>query len=71
MSEFSRIITLLRKEKRNYAKTGRRAAGCLAGAFVALRKGIRECGLDFVVRVADFTVSRVIICWAAARTAAV
>ena len=51
---FSRIITLLRKE-RGYSQ--KKAAGDLGVSQALLshyEKGIRECGLDFVVRVADY-----------------
>ena len=53
-SDFSRIITLLRKEK---GVTQRKAAEDLGVSQALLshyEKGIRECGLDFVVRVADY-----------------
>ena len=55
VSDFSRIITLLRKEK---GVTQKQAAEDL-GAFPwrplsHYEKGIRECGLEFVVRVADY-----------------
>lgn len=53
-SSFSRIITLLRKE-RGYSQ--KKAAGDLGISQALLshyEKGIRECGLDFVVRVADY-----------------
>lgn len=53
-SNFSRIITLLRKE-RGYSQ--KKVAGDLAISQALLshyEKGIRECGLDFVVKVADY-----------------
>lgn len=53
-NNFARIITLLRKE-RGYSQ--KRAAGELGVSQALLshyEKGIRECGLDFVVRVADY-----------------
>ena len=53
-SDFSRIITLLRKEK---GVTQRKAAEDLGVSQALLshyEKGIRECGLEFVVRVADY-----------------
>lgn len=53
-SEFSRIITLLRKEK---GVTQKKAAEELSVSQALLshyEKGIRECGLEFVVRVADY-----------------
>lgn len=53
-SEFSRIITLLRKEK----KLSQKQAACDLGISQALlshyEKGIRECGLDFVIKTADY-----------------
>ncbi len=51
---FSRIITLLRKER---GITQKKAAEELLVSQALLshyEKGIRECGLDFVVRVADY-----------------
>ncbi len=53
-SEFSRIITLLRKEK---GVTQKKAAEELLVSQALLshyEKGIRECGLEFVVKVADY-----------------
>ena len=53
-NNFARIITLLRKE-RGYSQ--KKAAGELGVSQALLshyEKGIRECGLDFVVRVADY-----------------
>lgn len=53
-NNFARIITLLRKE-RGYSQ--KKAAGDLGVSQALLshyEKGIRECGLDFVVRVADY-----------------
>lgn len=52
--EFNRIITLLRKER---GVTQKQAAEDLHVSQALLshyEKGIRECGLDFVVRVADY-----------------
>ncbi len=51
---FPRILTLLRKEK---GLSQKKAAGDLQISQALLshyEKGIRECGLDFVVRVADY-----------------
>ncbi len=51
---FARIITLLRKE-RGYSQ--KKAAGDLGVSQALLshyEKGIRECGLDFVVKAADY-----------------
>jgi len=53
-SDFPRILTLLRKEKGISQKS---AAGELMVSQALLshyEKGIRECGLDFLVRCADF-----------------
>lgn len=53
-NNFARILTLLRKE-RGYSQ--KKAAGDLGVSQALLshyEKGIRECGLDFVVRVADY-----------------
>jgi transcriptional regulator with XRE-family HTH domain len=53
-NNFARIITLLRKE-RGYSQ--KKAAGDLGISQALLshyEKGIRECGLDFVVKVADY-----------------
>lgn len=53
-NNFARIITLLRKE-RGYSQ--KKTAGDLGISQALLshyEKGIRECGLDFVVRVADY-----------------
>ena len=53
-TDFNRIITLLRKEK---GVTQKQAAEelCVSQALLShYEKGIRECGLDFVVRVADY-----------------
>lgn len=53
-SDFPRILTLLRKER---GISQKEAAGQLNISQALLshyEKGIRECGLDFVVRAADF-----------------
>lgn len=52
--EFSRIITLLRKERRITQKEAAAELGISQALLSHYEKGIRECGLDFVVRVADF-----------------
>ena len=52
--EFSRIITLLRKERRITQKEAAAQLGISQALLSHYEKGIRECGLDFVVRVADF-----------------
>lgn len=53
-SDFPRILTLLRKER---GISQKEAAGALKVSQALLshyEKGIRECGLDFVVRTADY-----------------
>lgn len=52
--DFSRIITLLRKEKGITQKEAAAALGVSQALLSHYEKGIRECGLDFVVRIADF-----------------
>ena len=53
-SNFSRIITLLRKERGLSQKKAAEALDISQALLSHYEKGIRECGLDFVVRVADF-----------------
>ena len=53
-SEFSRIITLLRKEKGVTQKQAAAELGVSQALLSHYEKGIRECGLEFVVRVADY-----------------
>ncbi len=53
-SDFPRLLTLLRKE-RNYSQKKVAADLGISQALLShYEKGIRECGLDFVVRVADY-----------------
>ena len=52
--EFNRIITLLRKERGITQKEAAAQLGVSQALLSHYEKGIRECGLDFVVRVADF-----------------
>ena len=52
--EFSRIIPLLRKERRITQKEAAAQLGISQALLSHYEKGIRECGLDFVVRVAEF-----------------
>ena len=52
--EFSRIITLLRKERGITQKQAAQDLGVSQALLSHYEKGIRECGLDFVVRVADY-----------------
>ena len=53
-TEFNRIITLLRKEKGVTQKQAAEDLGISQALLSHYEKGIRECGLDFVVRVADY-----------------
>ena len=53
-SDFSRIITLLRKEKGISQKQVASDLGISQALLSHYEKGIRECGLDFVVKVADY-----------------
>lgn len=53
-SEFSRIITLLRKELGITQKKAAQELGVSQALLSHYEKGIRECGLDFVVRVANY-----------------
>ena len=52
--EFNRIIKLLRKERGITQKQAAEDLGVSQALFSHYEKGIRECGLDFVVRVADY-----------------
>ena len=51
--EFNRIIKLLRKERGITQKQAAEDLGVSQALLSHYEKGIRECGLDFVVRVAD------------------
>ncbi|WP_050697304.1 helix-turn-helix domain-containing protein [Anaeromassilibacillus senegalensis] len=51
---FPRIITLLRKERGLSQKSAAEQLGVSQALLSHYEKGIRECGLEFVVRVADF-----------------
>lgn len=51
---FSRILTLLRKEQGLSQKLAAQQLGVSQALLSHYEKGIRECGLDFVVRAADF-----------------
>ncbi|MBQ1991571.1 MAG: helix-turn-helix transcriptional regulator, partial [Clostridia bacterium] len=53
-TEFSRIITLLRKEKKLSQKRVASDLGISQALLSHYEKGIRECGLDFVVKTADY-----------------
>ena len=52
--EFARVITLLRKEKKLSQKQAAEELGISQALLSHYEKGIRECGLDFVVRAADY-----------------
>jgi transcriptional regulator with XRE-family HTH domain len=52
--DFPRIITLLRKERGLSQKSAAESLGVSQALLSHYEKGIRECGLDFVVRTADF-----------------
>ncbi|WP_283608787.1 helix-turn-helix domain-containing protein [Faecalispora anaeroviscerum] len=53
-SNFPRIMTLLRKEQGYSQKKVAEELGVSQALLSHYEKGIRECGLDFVVRAADF-----------------
>ena len=53
-SDFSRIMTLLRKERGLSQKQAAMELGVSQALLSHYEKGIRECGLDFVVRIADY-----------------
>lgn len=51
---FPRLITLLRKEKKLSQKQAAKDLGVSQALLSHYEKGIRECGLDFVVQAADY-----------------
>ena len=51
---FPRILTLLRKEKGISQKQASQELGLSQSLLSHYEKGIRECGLDFIVRAADY-----------------
>lgn len=53
-SSFSRMITLLRKEKKITQKKAASDLGISQALLSHYEKGIRECGLNFLVRCADY-----------------
>lgn len=53
-SDFARIITLLRKEKGISQKQAASHLGVSQALLSHYEKGIRECGLSFLVKTADF-----------------
>lgn len=52
-SDFGRILTLLRKEKGLSQKAAAAELGVSQALLSHYERGIRECGLDFVIKVAD------------------
>lgn len=52
--DFSRIITILRKEKKLSQKEAANDLGISQALLSHYEKGIRECSLDFVIKVADY-----------------
>lgn len=52
--DFSRILTFLRKEKKLSQKQAAQELGVSQALLSHYEKGIRECGLDFVVKAADY-----------------
>lgn len=54
MNSFSRIITLLRKEKGITQKQAARDLGISQALLSHYEKGVRECGLDFLVKLCDY-----------------
>ena len=53
-NDFPRIITLLRKEQGISQKQAALDLGISQALLSHYEKGIRECGLDFIVRTADY-----------------
>lgn len=53
-SDFPRVLSLLRKEKKISQKEAAAALGVSQALLSHYEKGIRECGLDFLVRAADY-----------------
>lgn len=53
-SDFSRIITLQRKERKISQKQAAADLGISQALLSHYEKGIRECGLDFLVKIADY-----------------
>lgn len=53
-NDFPRIITLLRKEKGLSQKQAAMELGVSQALLSHYEKGIRECGLDFVIHIADY-----------------
>ena len=53
-TEFAKIITLLRKEKKLSQKRVARELNISQGLLSHYEKGVRECGLDFIIRIAEY-----------------
>ena len=53
-NDFARVITLIRKEKGISQKQAAADLGVSQALLSHYEKGVRECGLDFVLRVADY-----------------
>ena len=53
-NDFPRIVTLLRKERGLSQKQAALELGISQALLSHYEKGIRECGLDFVVKIADY-----------------
>ena len=53
-SDFPRVLSLLRKEKGISQKDAAKELGVSQALLSHYEKGIRECGLDFLIRAADF-----------------
>lgn len=54
MNSFSRIITLLRKEKGITQKQAAADLGISQALLSHYEKGLRECGLDFIIKLCDY-----------------
>lgn len=54
MNSFSRIITLLRKEKGITQKQAAADLGISQALLSHYEKGLRECGLDFLIKLCDY-----------------
>jgi transcriptional regulator with XRE-family HTH domain len=52
--DFSRLLTLLRKEKGNSQKNAAQDLKISQALLSHYEKGIRECGLDFIIKAADY-----------------
>ncbi len=53
-NEFARVITLIRKEKGITQKKAAQDLGVSQALLSHYEKGVRECGLDFVLKVANY-----------------